>query len=255
MKSIPLVCLSTAAPAANPRSKGTSRKFRFIEYGKAISSKELGGPTISCDGRIAGVSLELTHWNGNETPETYYADTSTEMALKLPPDIFEDATVVNNHFDTDGVLSVFACLHPDIAQEDSDLLVEGAAAGDFGEWISDRGIQLDATLEAICQLDCKGDDALAYERTIKEMPDILNDIAHNEGAAYESLWKPALDDAYKSMESLQKGESTMERTESGLILSIEATGETKNNSKNPQWLSSFALHRGLVERGWWESAN
>jgi hypothetical protein len=61
----------------------------------------------------------LTHWTGNETPDQYYADdTTTEMTLQFakgPLENFENAVVLNNRYDTDGVsLSVWAacCLVP-----------------------------------------------------------------------------------------------------------------------------------------------
>ena len=57
--------------------------------------------------------------------------------------------VLNNHFDTDGVLAVWACLEPTEALRHAALLCEGAEAGDFGEWSSDRGVQLDAAIEAV----------------------------------------------------------------------------------------------------------
>lgn len=134
-----------------------SRSFRLVPYGEAVSpSLAASGPTISCDGRVPGSTLELTHWTANVTPRPLYADTSTECALRLAQACsrgeyaqLAEATVLNNHFDTDGVLSVWACLEPEAALRHAALLCEGAEAGDFGEWSSDRGIQLDAAIEAI----------------------------------------------------------------------------------------------------------
>ncbi|KAL7579721.1 hypothetical protein ACA910_021865 [Epithemia clementina (nom. ined.)] len=167
------------------------------------------------------------------------------MALRLPTNIFQEARILNNHFDTDGALSVFACLQPDLAQQYAPLLMEGAAAGDFGEWSSDRGIQLDATLEALCQQECGGNDAIAYQRALEELPKLLHDLTHNQGAGYETLWKPALDHAYQSKESLEKSDSTLELLPSGMIISVErasgsgqggddddeSTGNAQPNSK------------------------
>ncbi|KAL7580334.1 hypothetical protein ACA910_004366 [Epithemia clementina (nom. ined.)] len=265
MKALSVVCLSTSPPTATQSKECLRRRFEFVEYGASVTEDSSSTPTISCDGRIPGVTLELTHWNGNETPEKYYADTSTEMALRLPTNIFQEARILNNHFDTDGALSVFACLQPDLAQHYAPLLMEGAAAGDFGEWSSDRGIQLDATLEALCQQECGGDDAIAYQRALEELPKLLHDLTHNQGAGYETLWKPALDHAYQSKESLEKSDSTLELLPSGMIISVErASGsgqggddddESTGNAQPESWLSSFALHRALVERGWWDTTN
>ena len=270
MKHIPLISLSsvTNRPTAT-QTKGLFRRtFQYLEYGSSIADAKADSSllvrqqqspittTICCDGRIPGVTLELTHWNGNATPEKYYADTSTEMALNLPTDIYQDACILNNHFDTDGVLSVFACLQPNLAQKYAELLVEGAAAGDFGEWTSDCGIQLDATLEAICQDECKGNEAHAYQRALEQLPDILHDLTYNQGAAYESLWKPCLDSAYQSLEFIQKNDATLERLPSGLVISMEPTTTTIHSaSGTTAWLSNFALHRSLVDKGWWTTTN
>ena len=47
----------------------TARSFLFVPYGEAVSpSLAASGPTISCDGRVPGSTLELTHWTDNVTP-------------------------------------------------------------------------------------------------------------------------------------------------------------------------------------------
>lgn len=79
-----------------------------------------GRSTICVDGLVKGVDLQLSHWTNNETPDHLYADLSTEIALKFAAGEgasdprWADAVVVNNHYDTDGVLSVFALLHPQV---------------------------------------------------------------------------------------------------------------------------------------------
>ena len=129
---------------ASTAALSLTRSFRFVPYGERAPATD--GPTISCDGRVPGSTLELTHWTDNATPDHLYADTSTECALRLARACargehaaLAHATVLNNHFDTDGVLSVWACLEPEAALAHAELLAEGAAAGDFGEWSSPRG--------------------------------------------------------------------------------------------------------------------
>jgi hypothetical protein len=87
-----------------------ARRFQFVE-----ESYKGNVPAISCDGLVPGASLDLTHWQGNRTPSQYKADTSTEIALNFvaAPESGErwaDAVVVNNHFDTDGVLAAWVVL-------------------------------------------------------------------------------------------------------------------------------------------------
>jgi hypothetical protein len=112
----------------------TIRCFQFVE-----ESYEGVVPAISCDGLVTGAALDLTHWQGNRTPRRYKADTSTEIALNFVSSAeaagqWADAVVVNNHFDTDGVLSVWVLLEPERAAACRDLLVAAAEAGDFDEW-------------------------------------------------------------------------------------------------------------------------
>eukprot|EP00961_Rhodomonas_salina_P286371 3869533-Rhodomonas_salina.1 len=83
-------------------------------------------------------SLQLTHWSGNETPAEYKADLSTEIAfrwLKLLDSNpkqqahYENAVVLNNHCDTDGIMSIWALLNPEKALDYEDIMVKAAAAG------------------------------------------------------------------------------------------------------------------------------
>ena len=84
------------------------RRFEFVE-----GSYQGDVPAISCDGLVPGTALDLTHWQGNHTPGRFKADTSTAIALNfvISPEAGQQwatAVAVNNHFDTDGVLSVWA---------------------------------------------------------------------------------------------------------------------------------------------------
>ncbi|HSV33187.1 MAG TPA: DUF6687 family protein, partial [Pyrinomonadaceae bacterium] len=82
--------------------------MRFEYYSDAIA----GVPKLSVDGTVDN-AIHFSHWHGNRTPSSVKADTSTEIALNLveAPNR-EELTkgidlVTNNHFDTDGVLSVW----------------------------------------------------------------------------------------------------------------------------------------------------
>ena len=79
-------------------------------------------PKLSVDGTVDN-SIHFSHWQGNETPVELKADTSTEIALNLvaSPRKAEFThgveLVTNNHFDTDGVLSVWTVLNGERAIE------------------------------------------------------------------------------------------------------------------------------------------
>ena len=84
-------------------------------------------PKLSVDGTV-GNSIHFSHWQGNETPAEVKADTSTEIALNLMASPNRDALtkgielITNNHFDTDGILSVWTMLNGERALELRDKL-------------------------------------------------------------------------------------------------------------------------------------
>ena len=222
-----------------------NREFRLVPYGQSFESDN-GRLTISCDGRIpGGVDLEVTHWTGNLTPDRLYKDTSTEMALELfrqKQDFaeYDDALVLNNHYDTDGVLSVFACLEPQLALQHSDLLAEGAAAGDFGEWSSDRGVELDSVIEGLND----GDEEKAYKDVLKELPKILTDLTDNNGIAYQHLWEKDLEETRQGWQELTSNRASLRRGPGRMAILQE--------SQQVKRLSSYALDRGLKDQGLWQ---
>src|SRR2546423_8886002 len=95
-------------------------------------------PKLSLDGTVDN-KIHFSHWKGNETPASVKADTSTEIALNVvsSPNLNELTKgidlVTNNHFDTDGVLSVWTMLNGERAQPLRDKLIAAAEAGDFSE--------------------------------------------------------------------------------------------------------------------------
>src|SRR5262249_2591290 len=146
------------------------RRFLFVD--ESYSGAQ---PAISCDGLVPGAALDLTHWQGNHTPAQYKADTSTEIALRFvaSPEAAErwaGAVVVNNHFDTDGILSAWILLDSDRAMAHRDLLVAAAEAGDFDEWPAlGRGLWLDAAIRT--QVAGFVDDETAYRTILPWLPD------------------------------------------------------------------------------------
>jgi hypothetical protein len=99
-------------------------------------------PNIIVDGAAQDDTvLTLSHWPGSGSPPEFRADTSAEMVLnylatpgarkQYAPNI---QAVSNNHFDEDGLCSVWAMLHPKRALKRRDLLVDVARAGDFSTY-------------------------------------------------------------------------------------------------------------------------
>src|SRR5437868_6243335 len=122
--------------------------MRFEFYNEGLADV----PKLSVDGTV-GNAIHLSHWQGNETPARLRADTSTEIALNFvaAPDREEIArgveVVTNNHFDTDGVLSVWAVLTGAPALDLRDRLVPAAEAGDFSEFTGARAVRASITIQ------------------------------------------------------------------------------------------------------------
>jgi hypothetical protein len=163
---------------------------------------------VSCDGIVSGAALQLSHWHANTTPAEFKADTSTEIALRFidspQAEAWHDAVVINNHFDTDGLLSVWTLLEPDAARERRALLVAAAEAGDFDAWPDDpRGLWLDAAVRALVQ-DCE-DDEQSYEIALAALPKLVDEIDSRA-----DLWGP-------EWERIQSAQSEIE---SGLLVPV-----------------------------------
>jgi hypothetical protein len=183
----------------------TARRFEFVG-----GSYEGTTPAISCDGLVAGASLDLTHWQRNRTPRRYKADTSTEIALNFvnsaeAAEKWPEAVVVNNHFDTDGALSVWALLEPERALACRDLLVAAAEAGDFDEWPAlERGLWLDAAIRALAA-DASS-DAAAYENVLPRLPDLIRDLDDRR-----DLWGQEWDALEAAVAALESGRLVADR--------------------------------------------
>lgn len=223
-----------------------SRPFHYVPYGESAPAGKL---SLSCDGKVTGTALDLTHWTNNETPEDLYADTSTGIALNMARariergeySEYDDALVVNNHYDSDGVLSVFACTNPTSALAMAPLLIAGAEAGDFGEWSTDNGVKLDS---ALCNL-CTADDDEGYAGALRALPALLDDLEATGGAAHEQLWADGWAAAVASWEALQSGKAELTRA-SGSRIGVLVQPPVLHDMPRVQ---SAALHRQLAALG------
>ncbi len=113
---------------------------------------EIGArPNIVVDGApLASTVLTLSHWPNNATPEPFRRDTSTETALAWieghdPREVA--AIVTNNHFDEDGLFSMYAVLEPQAAWRHRRLLADAARAADLGEYRSRDAARLVFVIE------------------------------------------------------------------------------------------------------------
>jgi hypothetical protein len=192
-------------------------------------------PKLSVDGTVSN-SVHFSHWQGNETPAQVKADTSTEIALNLVAAPNRDELtqgielVTNNHFDTDGVLSVWTVLTGERALELRDKLISAAEAGDFSEFTNKNAVCASIAIQGSDQPTPGEDsgsplarhlagenveeDARAYELVLPEVERLLTKIDE-----YEALWRSAWDKIVIAMESFERGASkVVELDDAGISL-------------------------------------
>ena len=181
-------------------------------------------PKLSVDGTVSN-SVHFSHWEGNQTPAQLKADTSTEIALNLvaAPNKIELTRgielVTNNHFDTDGVLSVWTVLTGERALELREKLIPAAEAGDFSEFTNEAAVRASIAIQGSDQPnpnDDSGsplanqlagesvDDAKAYELVLPEVERLLTMTDE-----YEPLWRSAWEKIAKAIESFEIGASSV----------------------------------------------
>jgi hypothetical protein len=193
--------------------------MRFEFYSEALDKT----PKLSVDGTVSN-SIHFSHWEGNATPPEVKADTSTEIALNLVASpnrsvLTNDLELVtNNHFDTDGVLSVWTVLNGERATEFRDVLIAAAEAGDFSEYSSRDGVRVSLAIQGTDQAspnDDTGsplarflageevnDDARAYELVLPEVERLLRNVDD-----YETLWRDGWKRITDALESFERGTS------------------------------------------------
>src|ERR1041384_7848599 len=197
--------------------RGKSMRFEF--FTDALENV----PKLSVDGTVDN-SIHFSHWEANATPAEVKADTSTEIALNLVASPNRVALtngielVTNNHFDTDGTLSVWTVLNGERALAYRDLLISAAEAGDFSEYSSDDGVRVSIAIQGSDQASPNNDDgsplarllageevddeARADELVLPEVARLLTNINN-----YESLWREGWERLAAAIESFERGES------------------------------------------------
>lgn len=203
--------------------------MRFQFYSEALDNI----PKLSVDGTVDN-SIHFSHWAGNTTPAEVKADTSTEIALNLvaSPNYAVLTNnlelVTNNHFDADGVLSVWTVLNGERALAHRDLLIAAAEAGDFSEYSSDDGVRVSIAIQGSDQAGSDNDDASplagwlagnevdddarAYELVLPEVERLLSNVG-----AYEFLWREGWNHVALALESFARGTSRLVEHEDSRI--------------------------------------
>ena len=173
---------------------------------------------IVVDGNKCGAGIQLSHWPGNTTPAWFKADLSLDIVLRflISPAVsiylFNRALVTNDHYDTDGLLAIWALLNPRESLEHIPAAQAAAEAGDFYEFTSPEAVQFDLIVRAFESLENSplaqqiacGPSAhrwqIATEALLSEMPGLLY-----EPQRYRHLWEEEYRRLLEKISRLQSG--------------------------------------------------
>ncbi len=162
-------------------------------------------PHVFVDGlRAPATVLELSHWPGNRTPRALKGDVSTQAVLRLlgchaaeRDRLLGAATAVTcDHYDVDGLLSVFCLVRPTAATKHRHLLDRVARCGDFDVFTGAAAVQaclalLSAEREVANRLKPTSVEG-ATEALFREMLECAEECLLAPGAwaaAWEAEWE------------------------------------------------------------------
>lgn len=150
-------------------------------------------------------------------------------------DGWKHSPIVNNHFDTDGVLSIATLLCPSLAREHRELFLAAAEAGDFQEWPElDDGIRLDAAILALGARE--KNDGAAYAAVLPQLPELLRTLA-----AREDLWGTAWQKLRDGLKAVNDGR--VSATRRGWLGVVRHSREFHSGAAVPRELPGPVLHR------------
>ncbi|HEX9757673.1 MAG TPA: DUF6687 family protein [Nitrospiria bacterium] len=188
--------------------------MKFIYYSPEILSET----KISVDGIVPN-SFHLSHWKGNQTPEVFTADTSTEIAIKFITHPHSEKYIQkcdilsNNHFDTDGLLALWVLLSPSQALPHKEFLIAAAEVGDFSQFTQPKAVQFNLLVtafrespespfaETMREWRDEKKDQFCYEKLLEQLPLLLSNLS-----AYEKFWLSEYIKIENSFEQFEKGE-------------------------------------------------
>ena len=170
-------------------------------------------PHLMVDGASRPSSvLTLSHWPSTPTPPVLWRDLSAESVLAYLRAATDGVTaqrvtaqaagasaelsaaleagasaeaVTNDHFDEDGLVSVFAAVAPESALGVAELLVDVASCGDFGVVRSDEAAQVAFALLGLAEAEA-GLGAGTGERYLAVLPRVAELLGHPE--RFRSFW-------------------------------------------------------------------
>ncbi|WP_340613307.1 DUF6687 family protein [Xenorhabdus thailandensis] len=176
-------------------------------------------PNIAADAiHNAATQLTLSHWPANRTPECYEANLSTESVFRFLAGnerLNDTQYVTTDHFDLDGLASVYALLAPDHAQSHKQLLINIARFGDFASGHSTKARRLAFSLNTIAVQTINSTKTLLHESSriaalFSTMLPALRDLLDDE-VLPELLWHEAEQQYHKTEKLLDNQDIIIEQ--------------------------------------------
>ncbi len=194
---------------------------RYVPFGPELESV----PNVVVDGRGNDATvLVLSHWPRNRTPPELKADSSTEIVLNYLRSPQREAyrrgaeAVSNNHYDVDGLMSLWAVLNPEAAPERAELLVAVGECGDFDCWAGEQATKVTCALYGLELLPASPiRKALAgirdyldrtehlYRQTLPLVDQLLDDVD-----SFEEYWRAEYQRVEAGRELFARGEMTVQ---------------------------------------------
>ncbi|MGZ4734793.1 MAG: DUF6687 family protein [Acidimicrobiia bacterium] len=179
--------------------------MRYLAY-EALD----GIPSIVVDGAAHADSLlTLSHWPKSGSPPALRDDLSAQIAFHYldHPELHVPAEAVsNNHFDQDGLMSVYALVDPDGAQSRRERVIDVARAGDFGTYQDRDSARIAWTLANLA--NAMPDDCDPYAELLERIPELLD---HPE--RFRDSWAAEDEHLEASEAAIASGEVQMETIE------------------------------------------
>jgi hypothetical protein len=218
-------------------------------------------PNVIVDGMSnAATVCNLSHWPHSGTRQELKDDLSAQIVFHYLdcPDFRVNAEAVsNNHFDEDGLVSLYSILNPSAAYQQRELLIDIAGAGDFGTYRSSEAARIAFVLASYAD---KQQSPLKQEifdqpypeytsALYRELLPLLPDMIDNLGK-YRPYWEEENTFLKRSEKAIETGQIKIEEKRE-IDLAIVTLSEESSNEpphKLPLGLNhachSMAIHNG-----------
>ena len=172
---------------------GRQSRYGFLPLGQSTHRENISLDSIDTPATL----LTLSHWPANKTPVEHKANLSTTSALGfLQQGLTVDRAqvITSDHFDLDGLASVYAFLAPEHALGHRQLLIDIARLGDFSRGTSAQALHCAFALHALAarvRVDPQASNdrqlLTRFAALLPQMADVLDNTRR-----YAPLYAPAM---------------------------------------------------------------